>query len=85
MTVRCGFAQLLRGPGVGGTAGHVEMDDLPRAVDHEKEREDGTEKDVVELQKVARPNVTTVVSGESDPSLAAFTRRPYIPHVFLNG
>ena len=33
-------------------------DDLPRAVDHEEEREDGAENDVVELPEVARPDVT---------------------------
>jgi len=32
--VWCGLAQLLGGPSVGGTAGHVEMDDFARVVGH---------------------------------------------------
>jgi hypothetical protein len=29
LPVRCGLPQLLRNPGIGGRAGHIDMDDLP--------------------------------------------------------
>ena len=60
------------------------MNDFPRPVDHEKEREDGTEEDVVELKKIARPDVSTVVSHESAPALVANAWWPYAPHVLLD-
>jgi hypothetical protein len=45
----------------------------------------GRNRTSVELQKVARPDIAAVIGDERAPGLAASTRRPYIPHVFLNG
>ena len=64
VTVRRGLPELLGRPGVGRAADHIEMNDFPRAVDHEEEREDGAKEHVVELQDVAHPNVAAVVSDE---------------------
>ena len=59
--VWCGLPQLLGGPCVGGTAGHVEMDDFPCAVNHEEEGEDRTEEHVVELQEVFACLLFTII------------------------
>lgn len=53
VTVRRGLAKLLSRPSIGGTAGHIEVNDFPRAVDYEEECEDGAKEHIVELQKVA--------------------------------
>ena len=56
--VRCGLPELLGRPGVGRAPSHVEVHDFSRAVDHEEECEDRAKENVVELQKVARPDVS---------------------------
>ena len=67
---RRGLPELLGRPGVGRAAGHIEMNDFPRAVHYEEEREDGTKQHVVELQEVARPDVTIVINMGKPPATA---------------
>jgi hypothetical protein len=75
-------AELLRGPALGRSPGHRQVDDLLRVhVDHE-EREEGAEPDVVDLQEVTRPN--GVVAQEGPPPLAV-ARRTHAAEVALDG
>ena len=49
VTVRRGLPEFLGRPSVGGAAGHIEVNDFPRAVDYEEEREDRAKEHIVEL------------------------------------
>ncbi len=66
---RRGLPELLRDPGIGRTAGHIEAHDFTRAVVHDREREDGAKERVVELKEVACPNLAgiSLLGGEAIP------------------
>ncbi len=54
---RRGVSHLLGHPGRTRLARHGEVNDLPRSELDDEEREDGSEPDVVDLQKVAGPGL----------------------------
>ena len=85
VTIGYGLADLLGRPSVGGTAGHIEVNSFPRALDYEEEREDRAKEHIVELQKVACLIVAAVIADERVPALAPCTWWPYVPLVLLDG
>jgi hypothetical protein len=78
-------SELLGDPRGAGVAGHGDVHDLARAGLDEKEREDGLEPDVVELQEVARPGLMKMVLEERRPALSPGARPTEPAHVLLDG
>ena len=55
LSIRSGLPQLLRDPGIGGRACHIDMDDLPRLQFDDEEGKERTEEEIRDLQENHRP------------------------------
>ena len=70
LTKRRGFSQLLGHPGIGWISGDTHLNDAPCAHFDDDEDEDGSEPEVVSLEKVTRPHLTGMVGEERPPGRA---------------
>jgi hypothetical protein len=76
--------QLLRDPRRVGISRDADLNDPARAEIDDEEREDRPEPDVVELQKVACPDLTTVIFEKGGPGLSCAIRSPDPANVILD-
>jgi hypothetical protein len=73
---------LLRDPGIGGRAGHIDMDDLPFDDEESKER---TEEEIRHLQEITGPDVFRMIAQERFPGLSRGPFWARVLHIFLDG
>jgi hypothetical protein len=76
--------QLLCSPSVGRRACHTDVDDFPRFQFNEEKRKERTKEEVGDLEKIAGPNISSVIMEESRPLLPSWSMQANLPHVFLD-
>ncbi len=84
-SIRSRFSQLLRNPGIGGRSGHIHVDDLSRFQVDDEESKKRTEEKVRDLEKIAGPNLCSMIVQESSPVLSTRSFEANWLHILLNG
>ncbi len=84
LSVGCGFAQLLRDPGIARRACDAHMDHFARVQFDDEESKKRTEKQVGDWEKVTGPDLLCMSAQEGCPGLPMWSSRAHVSHVFLD-
>src|SRR5712692_194996 len=74
-----------RNPGIAGRSGHIHVDDLSRFQVDDEESKKRTEEKVRDLEKIAGPNLCSMIVQESGPALSTRSFEANWLHIHLNG
>jgi hypothetical protein len=84
LSIRGGFSQLLRHPGIGRRARYAHMDHLACLELDEEEGKEWSKEQVSHLQEVACPDLRGVVAKKGRPLLSSWLVGANRPHVLLD-
>ncbi len=74
-----------RYPGIGGRAGHIDMDDLPRLQFDDEESKERTEEEIRHLQEITGPDLCCMIAQERFPGLSRGECWANLLRIFLDG
>jgi len=79
-----GFPKLLCGPSVGGRSCDVDIDHFARVQFDNEKGEKRTEEKVGDREKIAGPDLLSMIAQEDPPVLTPWSSRTHLPHVLLD-